>query len=301
VQLVEVRKSKEDASVNFIFKDVSGNDPGLFEARYVRRDPKYLAVYLSSQSGCNQGCFMCHLTATNQVQFVNATLADYMMQAAAVFDWYEKHCPKARGVHFNFMARGEAFANQLFLDHGKEIFEQLGNEAVKRHLVPRFLVSTIMPKSLMGESLSQRFSLLPPEIYYSIYSLRDEFRAKWLPNAMPVHEALRMIKEYQDDRKVVVKLHWAFVKNENDSEEDVERICRAVQKFELHANIAIVRYNPYSPIQGEEPSEEVIRARAELIKKLLPASHVKVITKVGFDVKASCGMFVEPKFVKIQS
>jgi len=81
----------------------------------------------------------------------------------------------------------------------------------------------------------------------------------------------------------------------------VRGICETVKQFELHANVAIVRYNPYSALQGKEPSEEIIQARAELIKRLLPASHVKVITRVGFDVKASCGMFVEPGFVQIKT
>lgn len=74
---------------------------------------------------------------------------------------------------------------------------------------------------------------------------------------------------------------------------DVRGILRAVRCAGLRVDVNIVRYNPYSPLQGREPTEEVIRGLAELIRYELPESTVKVVDRVGFDVKASCGMFVE--------
>lgn len=210
---VETLKSVEDDSVNFVF---SGEFPGFFEARYVRRSPKYFAVYLSSQSGCRQACRMCHLTATGQTDDANATLENYMEQAAYVFKHYDNGCPKAEIVHFNFMARGEAFANELFLKHGKELFDRLGAESLKRDLFPRFLVSTVMPKNMISQSLSKLFPIVNPEIYYSIYSVSEDFRKRWLPKAMPVDEALKMLKEYQENTKKIIKLHWAFIEGQND-------------------------------------------------------------------------------------
>ncbi len=287
---VKILKSQEDDSVNFIFE---GNYPGSFEARYVRRSPKYLAIYLSSQSGCAQACRMCHLTATGQRDAIDATLGDYIEQALTVFRWYDENCPKAEIVHFNFMARGEAFDNKLFLEYGKDLFEQLGKEALSRNLFPRFLISTIMPASFSSQSLSKLFPVINPEIYYSIYSVRNEFRKKWLPKAMPVAEALTMLKEYQENTKKIIKLHWAFIEGGNDSEEDVRALCNTIIDSGVRVDIAIVRYNPYSEKFGEEPDISVIERNVEIIKKLLPFSKVKIITRVGFDVKASCGMFIE--------
>lgn len=286
----EVLESTEDTSVNFVF---SGDYPGFFEARYVRRGSRKMAVYLSSQSGCNQGCRMCHLTITRQTKSFNATLDIYMNQAETVFDWYDKNCPQAEMVHFNFMARGEALTNPLFLENGQELFYKLGEMAVRRRLQVRFLVSTIMPTAFMGKVLGKFFPVCGPEIYYSIYSIKEEFRRRWLPNAMPVEEALRLLKDYHDATKKVLRLHWAFIEGENDGEEDIVLMCHRVKTSGIPVEIRIVRYNPYDESYGRESSWKVIERNLDIIKIHLPDSRTKVITRVGKDVKASCGMFFE--------
>ena len=62
-------QSGQDASVNWD----RPADVGRLEARYVRRCPDYFVVYLSSQTGCSQGCRMCHLTATGQTRLRDVT------------------------------------------------------------------------------------------------------------------------------------------------------------------------------------------------------------------------------------
>lgn len=290
-----VLRSKDDASVNF----VTPAEVGYFESRYVRRVPEYFSLYLSSQSGCRHGCRMCHLTATKQTQIVNATAHDLYDQARQVFKHYHGTLgPKANIVHYNFMARGETMANRTFLADSQTILRNLGEMALERQLIPRFLISTIMPHDIHGLRLANLFPLITPEIYYSIYSVRDEFRRKWLPNAMPVYDALHALREYQDTKRIIPKLHWAFIKGENDSEQDVADICYQVREFGLQANLAIVRYNPFDARYGEEPSEEIIHRNQRLMAELLPGARVKIVTRVGKDVKASCGMFVTPGDVK---
>ena len=297
MQLAQTLISKEDDSVNYIF---TGNFPGVFEARYVRREEKYFAIYLSSQSGCAQSCRMCHLTATKQIETIDATPDNLLMQANHVFNWYDK-CPRAEIVHFNFMARGEALNSKEFINNGTRIFRELGYEAIKRNLVPRFLISTIMPRSFSGQVISKVFPLINPEIYYSIYSVKEEFRKKWLPAALPVDMALQMLDEYQRTTKKMPKLHWAFIEGENDSEDDVALLCHRVRRSGLRVDIAIVRYNPYGPEYGQESSIEVIDRNEQIIRDLMPFSKVHKITRVGKDVKASCGMFVEPNLISTQN
>ena len=100
-------KSAQDASVNWD----RPADVGRLEARYVRRCADYFVVYLSSQTGCAQGCRMCHLTATGQTRLRDVTFGEMLEQARTVLDHYRREAPPARTVHFNFMARGEPLAN----------------------------------------------------------------------------------------------------------------------------------------------------------------------------------------------
>src|SRR5947209_16923675 len=104
-------KSRQDASVNWD----RAADPGRLEARYIRRCPDYFVVYLSSQTGCAQGCRMCHLTATGQTRLRDATFGELIGQAKVVLDHYRREAEPARTVHFNFMARGQPLANRALV------------------------------------------------------------------------------------------------------------------------------------------------------------------------------------------
>jgi adenine C2-methylase RlmN of 23S rRNA A2503 and tRNA A37 len=286
--------SNQDASVNFD-RPV---DVGRIEARYVRRCQDYVVVYLSSQTGCNQGCRMCHLTATGQVRLRDVTHAELLEQADTVLDHYRREGPPARSVHFNFMARGEPLASAVLLEQADEILGDLAQRAVALQLRPRYLVSTIFPRDLGDRHLEDIFVTYHPEIYYSIYSMSEQFRRRWLPKALPVAEALDRLASWQRSTYKICKVHYAFIEGENDSEADVHAICDALESKRLMVHVNIVRYNPHDPSRhGVEPSEEVIQRNAKIFQSRLPYARVRVIPRVGFDVQASCGMFLSPRAV----
>lgn len=286
----QVLQSDIDASTNFV---AEGPFPGLIEARYVRRCSNYFIIYLSSQTACAKACRMCHLTQSGQTEAVDVPIDLIVEQADKVFEWYDAQDSPARVVHFNFMARGEPFASRLLLRGADALLSQLADRAIARRLTPRFKFSTIGPLELDDYELAELFPRHNPDIYYSIYSTNPDFRKRWLPKALPVEVSLRKLKRYQDVTRKLLKLHWAFIAGENDDEEAVRGICEAVNGLGLRVDVNIVRYNPYSDKQGREPSIEIIRRNAEILGQSLPGARIKVIERVGFDVKASCGMFVE--------
>lgn len=280
--------SQLDASVNFI-RDA---DIGRIEARYVRRTEDYVVVYLSSQTGCRQACRMCHLTATGQTKLRDTTREELFEQADRVLEHYRTQ-PRARSVHYNFMARGEALLNHTLLNDSGALFDGLWQRADALQLRPRFLVSTILPLEHGDRPLEDIFPRYHPEIYYSLYSTSPVFRKRWLPKAQPVDVALDRLAAWQRATYKLVKIHYAFIAGENDSEADVNGVCDALEARGIYAHINIVRYNPPTPDHGAEPADEVIERNAAIFRTRLPKARVRVIPRVGFDVAASCGMFIK--------
>jgi 23S rRNA (adenine2503-C2)-methyltransferase len=284
-------KSRQDDSVNWD-RPV---DPGRLEARYVRRCPDYFVVYLSSQTGCAQGCRMCHLTATGQTRLRDATVGEMIEQARTVLDYYRHEAPPARCVHFNFMARGEPLANQALLSDADGLLGELSRLAVALDLRPRHLISTIYPRDLGDRPLEDVFVTHHPDIYYSIYSTSERFRRRWLPKALPAEAALDRLVSWQRSTHKVVTLHHAYIAGENDAEGDVHAICDALEERGLMAHVNIVRYNAHDPSRhGIEPPEAVIERNAAIYRSRLANARVSIIARVGFDVAASCGMFFGP-------
>jgi len=290
---LQVLKSATDESVNL----VQPKGDGFFESRYVRRADDYLVCYLSSHSGCNRGCRMCHLTATRQTMFEHATAEDYYNQAKLVLDHYAAVTatgrPRADSVNFAWMSRGEPLANEHLIDDPDRVFSLLYKLACRHSLYAKFNISTIMPRTLDRASrLIDIFTFVTPTIYYSLYSVDNTFRAKWLPAAMPVEEALADLKRYQDFSKKILKIHFALIEGENDKAGQIIDCIEAIQRHQLVVEVNLVRYNPPGPDAGKEASEGAYKQAEALFKSAFGPAHVQTVQRVGFDVKASCGMFV---------
>ena len=274
-------KSTQDDSVNFIKRDFDG----WVECRYVRRSPEYFCVYLSSQTGCNRGCKFCHLTATQQTSAYDVNTEGFLEQAQTVLR-YSKSQPKAKEVNFNWMARGEPLANRIFLGNARPILEQLYGLANKYKVAPKFNISTIFPKTFK-QSLVKTFRHTPT-FYYSLYSMNKDFREKWIPGAMDPEKALDLLADYQAVTRKIVMLHWAFIDGENDSLEDLDRIVKALDVRGLIVDFNLVRYNPFSNESQESP---FLARNLEYMQENI-RGKAKMVSRVGLDVKASCGTFI---------
>jgi adenine C2-methylase RlmN of 23S rRNA A2503 and tRNA A37 len=280
-----------DQSVNF----VKSAGAGQIECRFVRREDKYFIIYLSSQTGCEKACRMCHLTATGQNKgVVDVDHEGLLEQANVVFTHYKSQAP-AELVHFNFMARGEPLASQSIIVDGTRVVRDLMQLGESKGLASKCLISTIMPNELLDIELADIFTdrAYDPDIYYSIYSMREDFRKRWLPRAMGPWLALEKLKRWQETTGKIPKIHFAFIEGENDSIEVIQEICEATHLLQLKVNMNIVRYNPFSAKYGKEASEETIQTLSSYIQaNMYGLTEFRIVPRVGSDVHASCGMFV---------
>lgn len=296
-----ILSSSQDASVNHTQATADG---GHWESRFVQRIQDYFICYLSSHTGCSQSCRFCHLTASRQTMMAPATLADYLAQADQVLATYQRRRAEgleaAERIHFNFMARGEALSNPHFVNDSQALFNALGEKAAAAGVPTpaKFLVSTIFPRDFQGD-LAQVLADERATPYYSLYSVNPRFRKRWLPKAIAAADALERLAAFQQatDRRVV--LHWAFIQGENDSVADVEATLDAVEKSGLKAKFNLVRYNPHDDRQGVESDEAVLQDLFDRIAGRLGQEGSRIVPRVGYDVKASCGMFIEPAHTAI--
>lgn len=275
--------SEVDSSLNYI---IPKSDGGFLESRFVQRSSDYFIVYLSSHTGCNQACRMCHLTQSKQTMMTSASLEDYLEQARNVLENVDYTALKAKGlkrVKFSFMARGEPLLNETIQTNWDVLRREL------RNLVPgyydvEFNISTIYPKEFTM-LLQDIFKTADVTIYYSIYSYVDEFRKKWLGKAENIRKVLPKLKWFASSTPCKVKFHSAFIEGENDSIREVE-ILKGIIRWDYgnDFNFNIVKYNPYSDRFGKETDPKNLFK----IRQILNA---KVKSRVGYDVKASCGMF----------
>lgn len=290
MKIKEVLHSYEDKSVNFVFDN-------MLEARFVRRVEDYFIVYLSSHDGCNKACRFCHLTQTKQTSFNETTLEEYLIQAKTVLEYYDtvkNQQGLAKIVNFNFMARGEPLANSVLLNNVKQLFSQLERLAVERHLQANFNISTIFPQEVEHVNLSEVFKDVTQSygIYYSLYSVEDSFRKRWLPKSLDYRLALEKLENLQANTHANIAFHWTFIQGENDSQTSLDKIKCVLQDYKIKAKFNLVRYNPYSAAQGIESSEDVLQHNFNELNKFFDNPQSRIVPRVGFDVKASCGMFV---------
>jgi adenine C2-methylase RlmN of 23S rRNA A2503 and tRNA A37 len=286
--MTEILRSQEDESVNFVEPHPQG---GSFESRYVRRQADYFITYLSSHTGCDKACRFCHLTQLRQTSMTPATVGDYENQALQVFRHYRVKDDAMR-VNYNFMARGEPLANPNLLRDWQGVQRPLLSLSEQHALVSKFNISTIMPTEMADRSLHEVFGDTSAQIYYSLYSMDEKFRKRWLPKSLPVHDSLYKLTDWQQKTGQLVTLHWSFIEGENDDLETLERIAMAITYRGLKVKFNLVRYNPWSAAQGKEPSEEILQRNFNYLNEAFGHAKSRIVPRVGFDVKASCGMFV---------
>lgn len=285
--------SNEDKSVNFTKKIEDG---GFLEARFVQRVPEYFIAYLSSHSGCNKSCRFCHLTATKQTMMTSSTFNDYLEQADQVLNYYKEKTDldnkTEKIINFNFMSRGEPLANPVILYDSKKLFDNLHDKVRELNLKPQFMLSSIIPEDF-DLDLSDIFSDSRATLYYSLYSTEEKFRKRWLPKAMNCFKALDKIAEFQSKTGREIALHWAFIEGNNDNIEQLHKTMISVKERGIKARFNLVRYNPYNERYGVEPDEIEIQKLFNIVQSYIPESNSRIVPRVGKDVKASCGMFIE--------
>lgn len=313
--LVKRLNSTIDRSVNWILENEMNHT---IETRFVQRSPyNKIISYLSSSSGCAQKCTFCFLTQNKETKpLVHINPNQYVEQAQYTLNHYiemNKNKPlnmiePVNRINFNFMARGEPLANKYIVFKYPEIYQRLTMLANKYSLKSKLNVSTIMPHTIRNRSLVDIFQYKPVHLYYSLWSINDQWRAKNMPGAMPFNTAFKKLLEYQENCKkhygsksdpsankiFSITIHGAFIKGENDDLLlDIENMAQFLINSGLeNIKFNMVRYNNHSNLNWKEPEWEQLTKIFNILNKAV-GNRGNIIPRVGPDVHAPCGTFID--------
>ena len=301
--------SKQDQSFNIIFKNGA-------EARFVRRDSKFV-IYVSSQAGCKQACRFCHLTQKGLTDEYCMSAEEIEAQAFAVYKQaVETLKPfEVSRIHINFMARGDAFLNDAVFEPklytGIEQSFWLEGQDNWVGVVPiKYNVSTIMPDSVNIKERVRKLSSIRGDyridirLYWSLYSMDGDFRRRWMPRAAAPTDVHRWITQgLKDSYAMPIRTHLALIKDTNDGIDAINGLVKFCYSLPCYKGTNIVAYNPFddkSEETGQRRIEEIMetfRMQYAIFINSVPYPQVnefepiKQISRVGFDVQASCGLF----------
>ena len=276
-----------DESINVILDTPKGK----FEARWVHRPgADYALIYLSSHAGCAQACRMCHLTATGQTSQTPATVDDYVQQAIAVLRAISHVPAGVKRVDFAFMAQGDPLMNPAVVEDWPRLASALAITLwpLKMEESPYFKISTIYPTDFKGTIVKVFGSDGQVVVYYSLYTMNNDFRKRWLPKSRNPAHALCDIADWQWKTGNDVVIHGAFIEGQNDSIESVESMLNCIHLEWLKPRFNLVRYNPPNDKSKETSPEQLERIRQTIATRM----PCRMVERVGFDVAASCGMFM---------
>lgn len=296
-----VLKSSTGPSINWVQR----YGKGTIETRYVKRG-NYIIGYVSSHSGCKMGCKFCYLTNQSQTTFDHVSPIEYNNQLGLVLNHYANLMANGmepvNRININFMARGDPMANKYIIGSYPSIWREMNARASAMKLKAKVNISTIMPRVLHGHDLREVFggaNTTPPHLYYSLYSVNPTFRAKWLPNALPVETALGMLKDYENKMKDKIPnpvvFHWALIGGENDNPDDAWETAKVLRKYKFDSKFNLVQYNPHPLSNSVESNnnEKIFSIIADAVESGKDGvGFSRIVPRVGPDVYTSCGMFV---------
>lgn len=288
---MQTLRSVLDSSINIV-QDIDIGEK--IESRYVhRKHSDHAIIYISSQTGCDQLCKFCHLTQSGQTVYRDCTIEEIFNQVDLV--WEHIDFDRINTIHFNFMARGEPLNNNNILENLDSLFFGFRTRCERMGKEFKVLFSSIIPKKNADRIFGFLDKALRYKEFYLYYSLYgdEEFRKRWMVNAYDLGLVLSYLgTKYQDGYTEQIVLHWAFIDGYNTNGIKLQMLAKRVLLRGLDGvRVNIVRFNSFNELY-REPSEERISELLGLWNKINPNERNKIVPRVGYDVNASCGMFM---------
>ena len=265
-----VQESKIDGTRKYLFLLEDGNVIESVFMRYKHGN----SVCISSQAGCRMGCRFCASTLDGLVR--GLTAAEMLDQIYKI--------GKDTGERISnvvVMGTGEPLDNfEQLLKFIELLTDENGLHISQRNIT----VSTcgIVPKikELADKKLQITLAL-------SLHASTQEKRLALMPiaNKYEIHEVIDACRYYFEQTGRRITFEYSLVGGINDTEEDVNQLCRLIKGMNCHINLIPV--NPIKERDFVQPNAKVTEQFKNKLEK--NGINVTIRREMGRDIDGACG------------
>jgi 23S rRNA (adenine2503-C2)-methyltransferase len=257
-----------DKTVKYLYRTESGKE---FETVYIPEN-KRNTVCVSSQSGCRMGCQFC---ATGRYGFHgNLSAGEIVNQVISI-----PH--ESKVTHVVFMGMGEPMDNLENVMKACRILTSEWGPAISSRNIT---VSTVGITPAIEEFLASSECNLT----LSIHSPFPLERKRVVPAEIkyPVHEIIRILKNYPLKKKRRLTLAYVMIKGLNDTDLHLAELKALLKGSRIRINLL-----PYHMLPDDQNSPSTTE-RIHFFKHELVVSGISASIRKsrGIDISAACGL-----------
>lgn len=243
-------------------------------------------VCVSSQVGCNQGCYFC---ATGKQGFVrNLTSDEIIDQLSICID----NCKQEKLMPIDavvFAGMGEPFMN----------YENIRDAIMKiydKYKISNFEIATVGLAPRIRRLISDfKDSDIKIRLNLSLHASSDETRKHIMPVTLKydIKSIIDAAVEYASVFKIKARIRYMIFKDINNTDVDVERLERLLRGKPLKLIISAYNDNNIEGLSAPEQNDVI-----NFYNKLKDKIDCEIFHNFGSDIKGGCGQLRQEKIME---
>ncbi|MCF8474219.1 MAG: 23S rRNA (adenine(2503)-C(2))-methyltransferase RlmN [Emcibacter sp.] len=280
-EIIEALVSK-DGTRKWLMKFSDGNE---VETVFIPDEAKDRGTLcISSQVGCTLTCKFCHTGTQRLVR--NLTAAEIVMQFLVARDYLGEWPTPSEGRVLSsvvMMGMGEPLYN---FDNVKAalkiIMDEQGISLSRRRIT--LSTSGVVPEmKRCGDEIGVNLAI-------SLHAVNNEVRNEIMPinKKYPLEELLTACRDYpgaKASRRITFE--YIMLKGINDSDEDARALVHILKKYDIHAKVNLIPFNPWPGSNYERSDDNQIKRFSEYVFDKGISAPIR--SPRGEDILAACG------------
>ena len=280
-EIIEALTSK-DGTRKWLMKFPDGNE---VETVFIPDEQESRGTLcVSSQVGCTLTCKFCHTGTQRLVR--NLTVAEIVMQFLVARDYLGEWPTPSEGRVLSsvvMMGMGEPLYN---FDNVKKalkiIMDEQGISLSRRRIT--LSTSGVVPEmQRCGKEIGVNLAI-------SLHAVDNETRDQIMPinKKYPLEDLLAACRDYPGARASRrITFEYIMLKGVNDSDDDARNLVKLLKKYDIHAKVNLIPFNPWPGSNYQRSDDRQIRRFSDYVFGAGISAPIR--TPRGEDILAACG------------